>query len=135
MLPTLNAALNASAATLLVTGYLMIRRRRVAAHRACMIGAFALSVLFLVGYLIHHARVGSVPFAGHGALRTVYFAVLVPHVALAAPVVPLALITLWRGYRGQLDRHRRLARWTLPVWLWVSVSGVVVYLMLYHLPR
>jgi len=99
-----------------------------------MITAFGLSVAFLIGYIVHHARVGSVPFRGQGWLRTLYFAILIPHVILAAPVVPLAIITLVRALRERFDRHRKIARWTLPIWLYVSASGVVVYVMLYWLP-
>jgi uncharacterized membrane protein YozB (DUF420 family) len=132
-LPTVNALLNGAAACFLVCGFLLIRRRHVRAHRACMLAALALSSLFLVGYLIHHAQVGSVPFAGTGLLRSVYFAILVPHVLLAAPVVPLALLTVWRGQKSDLVRHKKIARITLPLWLYVSVSGVVIYLMLYRL--
>jgi putative membrane protein len=131
-LPTINAALNATAAVLLTTGYVFIRRRRIAAHRACMIAAFATSSLFLVTYLIHHAQVGSVPFAGPAWLRPLYVALLVPHIVLAALVVPLALTTIYRAWRGRFDRHRRIARVTLPIWLYVSVSGVLVYVLLYH---
>ena len=134
-LPAINAALNATATVLLSTGYLLIRRRRIAAHRACMIAAFAASSLFLITYLIHHARVGSVPFHGAGWLRPVYFGLLVPHIVLAALVVPLALTTIHRAWRGRFDRHRRLARVTLPIWLYVSVSGVLVYFLLYHFGR
>lgn len=133
ILPTLDAVLNAGSAVFLIVGYVFIRRRQVAAHRACMIAAFVLSSGFLVGYLLHHAQVGSVPFRGVGPIRLVYFAILIPHVILAAPVVPLALFTIYRGWTGRIVQHRRIARWTLPLWLYVSVSGVVVYWMLYHL--
>jgi putative membrane protein len=133
VVPTVNAALNATSTILLVTGWLCIRRRWIAAHRACMLAAFGASAAFLVGYIVHHARVGSVPFGGEGAARTLYFAVLVPHIVLSAVVVPLALVTLWYAWRGHFARHRRLARWTLPVWLYVSASGVTVYWMLYRL--
>jgi putative membrane protein len=129
---SLNAVFNASAALSLMAGYAFVRRGKVQAHRACMITAFVLSALFLVGYLVHHAQVGSVPFRGVGWVRTAYFAILVPHVALAAGVVPLALLSVYRGYTGRVQAHRRIARWTLPLWLYVSVSGVVVYWMLYH---
>ncbi|TMA65635.1 MAG: DUF420 domain-containing protein [Deltaproteobacteria bacterium] len=131
-LPEINASLNATATILLSTGYVLIRRRRVAAHRTCMIAAFAASSLFLITYLIHHARVGSVPFHGAAWLRPVYFGLLVPHIVLAALVVPLALMTIYRAWCGRFDRHRRLARVTLPIWLYVSVSGVLVYVLLYH---
>jgi len=131
-LPEINASLNATATILLSTGYIFIRRRRIAAHRACMIAAFVASSLFLITYLIHHAQVGSVPFHGAAWLRPVYFGLLVPHIVLAALVVPLALTTIYRAWRGRFDRHRRLARLTLPIWLYVSVSGVLVYVLLYH---
>jgi putative membrane protein len=134
-LPTLNAALNASSAVLLALGFRFIRRRAVTAHRACMLAAFGVSMLFLISYLTYHYYVGSVRFTGTGWVRGVYFAILISHTILAALVPPLAIVTLTRAVRGQLDRHRRLARWTLPIWLYVSVTGVVVYVMLYHLYR
>src|SRR2546429_3731856 len=130
-LPGINAPRNATAQVLLSSGYVFIRRRRIAAHRACMIAAFAASSLFLITYLIHRARVGSVPFHGAGWLRPVYLGLLVPHIVLAALVVPLALTTIYRAWRGHFDRHRRLARVTPPIWLYVSVSGVLVYVLLY----
>lgn len=130
-LATLNATLNTFASVFLVAGFSFIRRRNVAAHRVCMLTAFVLSSIFLVTYLIHHARVGSVPFQGHGLARTVYFAVLVPHVLLAAAIVPLALVTLRRGWIRDIARHRAIARVTLPLWLYVSTSGVFLYWMLY----
>ena len=132
-LPTLNASLNALAAVCLVAGYLLIRRGRRDAHRRCMLLALGTSALFLTSYVVYHANAGSVPFRGTGAIRAVYFAVLIPHIILAATVLPLALITTGRGLRGDYHRHVRLARWTLPIWLYVSVTGVIVYLMLYHL--
>lgn len=132
-LPTLNATLNTIAATLLVAGYLAIRRGRIAVHKRCMLAAFATSVLFLLSYVVYHAQVGSRPFHGQGTIRIVYFVILVSHVLLAAAIVPLALTTVARALRGRFDRHVAIARWTLPVWLYVSVTGVVVYLMLYHL--
>ena len=132
-LPTLNAALNGVSATLLVAGYVMIRQGRIRAHRACMLSAFATSTLFLVSYVVYHANVGSVAFAGQGAIRVAYFAVLISHVVLAALIPPLAVVTLTRALRERFDRHVRLARWTLPLWLYVSVTGVVVYVMLYRL--
>ncbi len=132
-LATVNAILNGSTACFLLTGYVFIRRRKISAHRACMLTAFVLSSLFLVTYLLHHAQVGSVPFRHEGWIRGVYYAVLVPHVMLAAAIVPLALFTIYRGWTGRIEKHRKIARWTLPLWLYVSVSGVVVYLMLYHL--
>lgn len=132
-LPALNATLNGIAAVLLVIGYVQIRRRRREVHRGLMIAAFVTSVLFLLSYVIYHAGAGSRPFTGQGPIRAVYFAVLVSHVVLAALVPPLALVTLVRALRGRYGSHARLARWTLPVWLYVSVTGVVVYLMLYRL--
>ena len=132
-LPTLNASLNALASVFLVAGYVMIRSRRIDAHRRCMLSALGTSALFLVSYVVYHASAGSVPFRGTGTVRVVYFAVLVPHIILAAAILPLALVTTARGLRGDYTRHVRIARWTLPVWLYVSVTGVIVYLMLYHL--
>ena len=132
-LPALNAALNAVAATLLVIGHASIRREQVSRHRACMTGALVVSALFLVSYVVYHAEVGSVRFTEGGWPRLLYFVILATHVPLAATVVPLALLTLRRALRGEFDRHVRIARWTYPIWLYVSVSGVMVYLMLYHL--
>jgi uncharacterized membrane protein YozB (DUF420 family) len=132
-LPTLNAGLNAVSAILLVRGYGFIRAGRRAAHRNAMIAAFAVSALFLASYLFYHARAGSVPFTGAGPVRAVYFTVLISHSVLAAAVPVLALLTLWRAARGRFDSHRRLARWTLPLWLYVSVTGVIVYWMLYRM--
>jgi uncharacterized membrane protein YozB (DUF420 family) len=131
--PALNATLNATSAVLLSTGYAMIRRGRVLAHKTCMGLAFACSTAFLVSYVIYHVRVGSVPFRGHGWIRPVYFALLISHVVLAAAILPLAVVTLSRALREQFDRHKRIARWTLPLWLYVSVTGVVIYFLLYHL--
>ncbi|MBI4514848.1 MAG: DUF420 domain-containing protein [Deltaproteobacteria bacterium] len=132
-LPTLNAILNAASAALLLLGYGFIRRRRVTSHRWCMIGALAMSALFLASYLSYHAQVGSVRFPLTGGIRVVYLAVLATHSILAACVPPLALVTLSRALRGRFAEHRRIARWTLPIWLYVSLTGVVVYWMLYHL--
>jgi uncharacterized membrane protein YozB (DUF420 family) len=132
-LPAINATLNATATVLLVWGYILIRRRSIAAHRLVMLAAFATSSVFLVCYLIYHYNVGSVRFPRAGAIRTVYLSILTTHTALAAAVPPLAIITLSRALRGRFDRHRRIARWTLPVWLYVSVTGVVVYWMLYRM--
>ena len=131
-LPTLNALLNTVSATLLISGYTLIRQGKVQAHRTCMLAAFATSTLFLISYLVYHANVGSVPFTGQGAVRTLYFTILISHITLAALVPPLALVTLTYGLRQRFDRHRRIARWTLPVWLYVSVTGVIVYAMLYQ---
>ena len=132
-LPGVNAVLNTSAALLLVIGYVLIRRRKVYAHRNVMIAAFSVSVLFLTCYLVYHAQVGSVRFQRSGAIRPVYLSILLTHTVLAALVPFLAVVTLYRGLKGNYDRHRRLARWTLPIWLYVSVTGVVVYWMLYRL--
>ena len=130
-LPTLNAALNSLSAVFLFAGFLFIKSRHRGAHRACMLAACASSTLFLISYLIYHYQVGSVPFQGTGAIRVVYFAILISHTTLAAAVVPLALITLVRALRERFDAHRRIARWTFPIWLYVSVTGVIVYAMLY----
>ena len=132
-LPTVNATLNAISTALLITGWILIKRGRRIAHRNVMLTAFATSVLFLISYLIYHAQVGSVRFTKQGPIRTVYFTILLTHTILAAAIVPLVLITLSRGLSARYDRHRRIARWTLPLWLYVSVTGVVVYLMLYRL--
>ena len=132
-LPALNATLNAIAAVLLIYGYTLIRRHRIEQHRRVMLAAFATSALFLVSYVIYHANAGSRPFTGQGSIRTVYFAILISHVILAAAILPLALITLVRALRQRFDRHRAIARWTLPIWLYVSVTGVIVYLMLYQM--
>ena len=132
-LPTINAALNSLSAVFLCAGFLFIRSRNRRAHRACMLAACACSTLFLLSYLVYHYQVGSVRFQGQGWIRTVYFAILISHTILAAAVVPLALITLVRALRERFDAHRRIARWALPIWLYVSVTGVVVYAMLYRL--
>jgi putative membrane protein len=133
LLPTLNAALNATSAVLLAAGFSFIRTRRVRAHMTAMLSAFGVSVLFLVFYVTYHAQAGSRPFTGHGWIRPVYFALLLSHIVLAAAIVPIALTTLFRAWRGDYARHRRIARWALPVWLYVSVTGVAVYLLLYRL--
>jgi uncharacterized membrane protein YozB (DUF420 family) len=132
-LPALNATLNAIAAVFLVAGWIFIRRGQWQKHRACMLGAFTTSSLFLISYVIYHANVGSRPFSGQGAIRTVYFTLLITHVILAAAILPLSLLTLSRGLAARYDRHRSIARWTLPIWLYVSVTGVLVYVMLYQL--
>jgi uncharacterized membrane protein YozB (DUF420 family) len=132
-LPAVNATLNATATVLLVWGYILIRRRSIAAHRRVMLAAFATSTVFLCCYLVYHYNVGSVRFPRTGTIRTVYLSILATHTALAAAVPPLAIITLSRGLRERFDRHRKIARWTLPVWLYVSVTGVVVYWMLYRM--
>ena len=133
VLPAVNASLNALSSVLLATGWVFIRRREISRHRACMIAAFATSALFLTSYLVYHAEVGSVPYPGRGPIRTVYYAILLTHVVLAASILPLALITLSRALASRFDRHRTIARWTLPIWLYVSVTGVVIYVMLYRL--
>ncbi|HEV2862998.1 MAG TPA: DUF420 domain-containing protein [Pyrinomonadaceae bacterium] len=132
-LPHLNAALNSLSFLLLVAGFYLIRRGRVAAHRSCMVGALVVSLLFLVSYVVYHYNYGSVKFTGQGAVRLVYFVILVTHVVLAAVIAPLIIITLGLARRGDYARHRRWARWTYPLWVYVSVTGVVVYLMLYRL--
>ena len=130
-LATVNACLNGASALFLVAGYVCIRRREIAAHRACMLSAFVTSSCFLVSYLVYHATAGSVRFTGVGWARPAYFALLLSHIVLSAIVLPLALTTIYRAWSGDVPRHRRLARVTLPVWLYVSVSGVIVYAMLY----
>jgi len=132
-LPLLNAVLNATSAGLLGWGYVFIRQGRMWAHRRVMLAAVASSTLFLTSYLVYHAHVGSVRFPGQGALRVAYFAILLTHTLLAATIVPLVALTLTRGLRGSFDRHRRIARLTLPLWAYVSVTGVVIYWMLYRM--
>jgi uncharacterized membrane protein YozB (DUF420 family) len=132
-LPALNATLNGVAGCFLAAGYYFMRQHRIAAHRACMVSAFVASTLFLISYLVYHAHVGSKPFPGHGPIRPIYFTILITHVALAAAIVPMALVTLARGLKLDVVRHRRIARWTWPLWMYVSVTGVVIYLMLYRL--
>ena len=132
-LPALNATLNATSAVLLCTGWFLIKRGRQDAHRKVMIAACTTSALFLVSYLTYHAQVGSVRFQKTGAIRTIYLGILLTHTVLAAVIVPMVLVTLARGLSGKFDRHRRIARWTMPIWLYVSVTGVIVYLMLYRL--
>ena len=132
-LPTLNAVLNATSAGLLALGYVLIRRGRREAHQKVMQAALACSALFLVSYLTYHAQVGSVRFQGQGPIRTVYFTILISHTILAVVIVPLVLVTFWRARQGRFDRHRAIARVTLPLWAYVSVTGVVVYWMLYRL--
>ena len=132
-LPAVNAALNSLSAVLLLTGYRFIRAGNQSAHRASMLAACASSTLFLVSYLVYHFHVGSVPFRGQGLIRLVYFTILISHTILASAVVPLAIITLIRGLQENFIKHRRIARWTFPIWLYVSVTGVMVYWMLYWL--
>ena len=131
-LPAVNATLNALSGILLIMGYASIRARRIKWHRLCMIAAFVTSSIFLVCYVIYHAQVGSVRFTRQGFVRPLYFAILITHVTLAATVVPLAVMTLRRGLRAQYPQHRAIAQWTLPVWLYVSVTGVLVYVLLYQ---
>ena len=132
-LPAVNASLNTISTVLLITGWVFIRRGERQKHKACMIAALVTSALFLTSYVIYHAQVGSVPFKGTGWIRTLYFVVLIPHVILAAAIVPPILITVSRALSAKYDKHRRIARWTLPLWLYVSVTGVIVYLMLYQM--
>ena len=132
-LPAVNATLNATSAVLLVTGYTLIRQKRIRQHRRVMIAAFCVSIAFLVSYLVYHSQVGSVRFRGTGPLRTTYLGILLTHTTLAAAVPFLAFVTLFRGLKRNDPRHRAVARWTLPIWLYVSVTGVVVYLMLYKM--
>ena len=132
-LPTLNAILNALSALLLVRGYLSIRRRKIEAHKRFMLAAFGTSCLFLISYLTYHFQIGSKPFEGKGLIRHIYFSILISHVILAAAIVPLVIMTLRRAWRGSFELHARIARRTLPIWLYVSVTGVVVYWMLYRM--
>jgi uncharacterized membrane protein YozB (DUF420 family) len=132
-LPALNATLNATSAILLTAGYRFIRRRQITAHKRCMLAACTVSALFLVSYLTYHYYVGSMPFRGRGWVRPLYFALLISHTILAATIVPLAIVTLFRAWKADFRKHARLARWTLPIWLYVSVTGVIVYVMLYQL--
>jgi uncharacterized membrane protein YozB (DUF420 family) len=132
-LPTVNAILNATSAVLLSTGYGFIRRRQVTAHKRCMVAAFGTSTLFLISYLTYHYQVGSIPFQGQGWVRPLYFTILISHTILAVTIVPLALMTLYRAWKTQFARHVRVARWALPIWLYVSITGVIVYIMLYQL--
>ena len=132
-LPAVNATLNAISTVFLAVGWSFIRRKDMRRHRFCMLAAFATSALFLTSYVIYHANVGSVPFQRQGPIRLVYFAILITHIILAAAILPLALITLSRALSRRFDRHRAIARWTLPIWLYVSVTGVVIYVMLYRM--
>ena len=132
-LPALNAVLNGTSAVLLLCGYLCIRRKKITGHRACMLSAFAVSTLFLISYLTLRYYAGMTRFTGEGWIRPTYFTILISHTILAAAVVPLALVTISRAIRGRFDRHVRIARWTLPFWLYVSVTGVLVYWILYQL--
>lgn len=131
--PAIDAALNAASAVLLTSGYFFIRRKKILAHKICMLSAFSTSALFLACYLWYHAHHGVTRFPGQGAVRVAYFSLLGSHTILAALIVPLVLVTLYRAWRERFEAHKRLARWTLPLWLYVSLSGVIVYWMLYHL--
>lgn len=131
-LASLNAFLNCCASVCLVLGFIFVKSGSIKWHRRAMLAAFGLSSMFLLTYLLHHAQVGSVPFPHHGIIRTVYFAVLIPHIILSAAVVPMALLTIYRGWTSRIALHKKIARITLPLWLYVSVSGVIVYYMLYH---
>jgi uncharacterized membrane protein YozB (DUF420 family) len=133
LFPALNATLNGASAVLITTGHALLRRKKISQHRACMIAAVVTSSLFLTSYLYYHAHVGSVRFPGQGWVRPAYFTLLISHTVLAAAVVPLVLLSLIAGLRGRFERHRRVARWAYPIWLYVSVTGVVVYVMLYRI--
>jgi uncharacterized membrane protein YozB (DUF420 family) len=130
-LPTLNAVLNSTSACFVLLGFAFVRAGRIAAHRVCMLLAVLASILFLSSYLFYHAQVGSVPYQGHGLIRIVYFTILISHTVLAIAVVPLVVVTLVRALRGCFERHAAIARVTLPIWVYVSITGVIVYLMLY----
>ena len=132
-LPAVNASLNALATVLLATGWVLISQGKVEQHRRCMLAAFVTSALFLTSYLVYHFNVGSIAFTGQGPIRILYFTILISHIILAIAILPMALITLTRALRSQFDAHRRIARWTLPLWLYVSVTGVIVYAMLYQM--
>ncbi len=132
-LPALNATLNGIAGILLTLGFFLIRKGKVDAHKKVMIGAFIVSSIFLVSYLIYHAQAGSTRFLGTGFIRPIYFTILITHIILAAAIVPMALLTLFRGLKERYEKHKKIARWTLPIWLYVSVTGVIIYIMLYHL--
>jgi putative membrane protein len=132
-LPAVNAVLNATSAVLLASGYGFIRRRQVTAHKRCMIAAFATSIMFLLSYLTYHYNVGSMPFRGQGWVRPLYFTILISHTILAVVIVPVALITLFRAWKADFAKHVRIAKWTFPIWLYVSLTGIIVYWMLYQL--
>lgn len=130
-LPAVNASLNALCTVMLVYGYTLIRQGKRQQHKRVMLSAFAVSVVFLICYVVYHLEVGSVPYKGQGIMRTVYFSILIPHVILAATVPVLAILTMWRAFQERFDKHRKIARITFPIWLFVSITGVLVYLMLY----
>ena len=133
IIPPLLAILNASAASLVTVGYIFVRNGVRSAHRICMISALIVSVIFMVFYLYYHLKIGNIPFAGVGIIRPIYFSILASHVILAAVLFPMALITAGLAIRKNFSRHRRIARWTLPIWLYVSITGVVIYLMAFHI--
>jgi uncharacterized membrane protein YozB (DUF420 family) len=133
VLPAVNATLNATSGIFLLTGYVLIKRRQIGAHRKAMLAAFSSSTLFLISYVVYHYHAGSRPFPGQGGIRLVYFAILISHVILAIVILPFIISTLSKGLRGQYARHKRVAKWTFPLWMYVSVTGVIVYLMLYQL--
>ena len=133
MLPTVNAILNATSGTLIVIGFVFIKRKQQTAHKRCMLGAVASSVLFLISYLVYHYTAGATSFTGEGWIRPVYFIILATHTLLAVVIVPMVAVTVLRGLSGRYALHRKIARWTFPIWLYVSVTGVVIYLLLYHL--
>lgn len=135
ILPTVNAALNGSAAVLLSAGFVFIKRKNIAAHKICMAAAFIVSTVFLASYLYYHAHAGVTHFTGTGLARALYFSILLSHTVLAVVIVPLILMTYYRALRGQFDLHRRWARWTWPLWIYVSITGVLIYCILYHLYR
>ncbi len=130
-LPAVNASLNALCTVMLIYGYTLIRQGKRAQHKRVMLGAFAVSVAFLISYVIYHLEAGSVPYQGQGLMRTVYFSILIPHVILAAAVPVLVILTIWRAFQERFDKHRKIAKITFPIWLFVSITGVLVYLMLY----
>lgn len=132
-LPTVNASLNSVSAIILIVGYIFIRQKKIAAHKNCMLAAFSVSVLFLISYVIYHANAGSTPFTKQGWIRPVYFTILISHIILAFLIVPLALRTLYLAWRERFEQHRRIAKITFPIWLYVSVTGVLIYLMLYQM--
>ena len=132
-IPPFLAILNTTAATLVSLGYFFVRRKNISAHRVCMVSALLVSIVFMVFYLYYHAKIGNIPFAGVGSIRPVYFTLLASHVILAAVLFPLVLVTAGFAIRGNTTRHRRIARWTLPIWLYVSITGVIIYLMAFHL--
>lgn len=132
-LPAVNATLNALSSVWLTCGYLFIRQKKISAHRFCMLGALITSALFLISYLTYHYHAGSKPFTGQGVVRTIYFTILLTHTVLAAVIVPMAIMTLSRALKERFDQHKRIARWTLPIWFYVSVTGVIIYFMLYQM--